>query len=282
MIRVVIVEDERILRKGLVLSIDWEALGCAVVGEGDNGRKGLEIILQEKPDVVITDIKMPVMDGLEMLRLAREQYSFHSIVLTGFSEFDYAKQAITLGVDDYLLKPVDETELSALMTHLADTIRQERRNESLLKQVRQKPGAEQTGAAVEQADTGVKNYYVAQALEQIKSRYNQKLSLDMLAKQLGVSASYLSQKFKEATGFTFLDFLNQYRLRKAIQLLSTGKYRIVEVSETVGFTNYKHFHAVFKKYTDLTPSEFLKNQSCIIAGDIQMDRFFPEETEEKE
>lgn len=282
MIRVVIVEDERILRKGLVLSIDWEALGCAVVGEGDNGRKGLEIILQEKPDVVITDIKMPVMDGLEMLRLAREQYSFHSIVLTGFSEFDYAKQAITLGVDDYLLKPVDETELSALMTHLADTIRQERRNESILKQVRQKPGAEQTGAAVEQADTGVKNYYVAQALEQIKSRYNQKLSLDMLAKQLGVSASYLSQKFKEATGFTFLDFLNQYRLRKAIQLLSTGKYRIVEVSEAVGFTNYKHFHAVFKKYTDLTPSEFLKNQSCIIAGNIQMDRFFPEETEEKE
>lgn len=282
MIRVVIVEDERILRKGLVLSIDWEALGCAVVGEGDNGRKGLEIILQEKPDVVITDIKMPVMDGLEMLRLAREQYSFHSIVLTGFSEFDYAKQAITLGVDDYLLKPVDETELSALMTHLADTIRQERRNESILKQVRQKPGTEQTGAAVEQADTGVKNYYVAQALEQIKSRYNQKLSLDMLAKQLGVSASYLSQKFKEATGFTFLDFLNQYRLRKAIQLLSTGKYRIVEVSEAVGFTNYKHFHAVFKKYTDLTPSEFLKNQSCIIAGNIQMDRFFPEETEEKE
>ena len=120
MIRVVIVEDELILRKGLVLSIDWEALGCAVVGEGDNGRKGLEILLKEKPDVVITDIKMPVMDGLEMLRLAREQYSFHSIVLTGFSEFDYAKQAITLGVDDYLLKPVDETELSALMTHLAD------------------------------------------------------------------------------------------------------------------------------------------------------------------
>lgn len=281
MIRVVIVEDELILRKGLVLSVNWEALGAVIVGEGDNGRRGLEIILKEKPDVVITDVKMPVMDGLEMLRLARAQYGFHSIVLTGFSEFDYARQAITLGVDDYLLKPVDEAELSARMTHLADVIRQERRNETILKQVRQKPGGGHAGLAVEQTDTGVNNYYAARALTEIKERYHQKLSLDMLARQLGVSASYLSQKFKEETNCTFLDFLNQYRLRKAVQLLSTGKYRIAEVSEQVGFTNYKHFHAVFKKYTDLTPSEFLKNQSCIIAGNIQMDRFFPEETEKR-
>lgn len=194
MIRVVIVEDELILRKGLVLSVNWEALGAVIVGEGDNGRRGLETIL---------------------------------------------------------------------------------------KQVRQKPGGGHAGLAVEQTDTGVNNYYAARALTEIKERYHQKLSLDMLARQLGVSASYLSQKFKEETNCTFLDFLNQYRLRKAVQLLSTGKYRIAEVSEQVGFTNYKHFHAVFKKYTDLTPSEFLKNQSCIIVGNIQMDRFFPEETEKR-
>lgn len=281
MIRVVIVEDELILRKGLALSVNWEALGAVIVGEGDNGRSGLEIILRERPDVIITDIKMPVMDGLEMLRLAREQYSFHSIVLTGFSEFEYAKQAITLGVDDYLLKPVDEAELSAQMTSLANIIRQERQNETILKQIRQKPDAGHTGSAVELSGAGVKNYYVSQVLAEIRDHYHQKLSLETLARQLGVSASYLSQKFKEATNYTFLDFLNQYRLRKAIQLLNTGKYRIAEVSEEVGFTSYKHFHAVFKKYTDLTPSEFLKNQSCIIAGNIQMDRFFPEEAEKR-
>lgn len=281
MIRIVIVEDELILRKGLILSMDWESLGCTVVGEGDNGRRGLDLILREKPDVVITDIKMPGMDGLEMLRLAREQCRFHSILLTSYAEFDYARRAITLEVDDYLLKPVDEEELSALLLRLGEKIRQTRRNETLLKQIRQKPETA-AGQAVERAETGVKNYHVAQTLEEIKNHYDQKLSLEALAKQMGVSPSYLSQKFKEATGATFLDFLNQYRLRKAIQMLNTGKYRFVEVSEAVGFTNYKHFHGVFRKYTNLTPSEYLKNQSCILVGNLQVERFFPDEAEKKE
>ena len=77
------------------------------------------------------------------------------------------------------------------------------------------------------------------------------------AKELGVSASYLSRKFKDATGTSFLDFLNKYRVQQAIRLLETGKYKVYEVSDMTGFTDYKHFNTVFKRYTGTAPSEFI-------------------------
>ncbi len=102
------------------------------------------------------------------------------------------------------------------------------------------------------------NKYVSKAIQEIKSGYGDKLSVESISDMLGVSASYLSRKFKEVTGQTFLDFLNKYRISQAIVLLNTGQYRIGEVSDATGFTDYKHFCAVFKKYTLKSPSKFMK------------------------
>ena len=102
------------------------------------------------------------------------------------------------------------------------------------------------------------NRYVSQALEQIRAGYADKLSVESISEELGVSASYLSRKFKEVTGQTFLDFLNKYRVSQAIMLLNTGQYRIGEAADATGFTDYKHFCAVFKKYTLKSPSKFMK------------------------
>ena len=102
------------------------------------------------------------------------------------------------------------------------------------------------------------NKYVSRAIEEIKTGYGDKLSVESISDKLGVSASYLSRKFKEVTGQTFLDFLNKYRISQAIVLLNTGQYRIGEVSDATGFTDYKHFCAVFKKYTLKSPSKFMK------------------------
>lgn len=102
------------------------------------------------------------------------------------------------------------------------------------------------------------NKYVSRAIEEIKSGYWDKLSVESISDKLGVSASYLSRKFKEVTGQTFLDFLNKYRISQAINLLNTGQYRIGEVSDATGFTDYKHFCAVFKKYTLKSPTKFME------------------------
>ena len=96
------------------------------------------------------------------------------------------------------------------------------------------------------------------ALEITEKEYAGKVSVENIADQLGVSASYLSRKFKQATGLTYLDFLNKYRVSQAVKLLETGQYKVYEVSEKTGFTDYKHFNAVFKRYTNQSPTEFMK------------------------
>ena len=121
MYRVMIVEDEELLRKGLIFTFDWASLNCLIVGEARNGKEGLEMIRTLNPDLVITDIKMPVMDGLTMLSQFK-QASFESIIMTGFEEFDYAKKAIELNVAKYITKPIDEKELRAAIQDIIQKI----------------------------------------------------------------------------------------------------------------------------------------------------------------
>ena len=102
------------------------------------------------------------------------------------------------------------------------------------------------------------NHYVSMAVERIRTDYGSKISIESICEELGVSASYLSRKFKEVTGQTFLDFLNKYRVQQAVALLNTGSYRINEISDATGFTDYKHFCTVFKKYTSKSPTKFIK------------------------
>lgn len=111
MYRIVVVEDEEIVRKGLVITTDWESYDCQVIGEAKNGGEGLSLITKLKPDIVITDIRMPVMDGLQMIEKVYETYMPVTIMITAFNEFEYAKKGIDLSISDYLLKPFDDAQL---------------------------------------------------------------------------------------------------------------------------------------------------------------------------
>ncbi|MFT4107486.1 MAG: response regulator [Lacrimispora sp.] len=256
MLRVMIAEDEDIIRKGLVYMTDWVGMDCVIVAEAANGQEGLLKIQEHKPDVVITDICMPFMDGIEMIKEASKSVKFKSILLTSYADFEYARRAIEARVSEYLLKPVDEEKLAVLMKKLGEEIASSRQMEFAMEKA-------DTEAGVMNLEYYMKldvseNKYVSKALEEIRSRYGEKLSLESISEELGVSTSYLSRKFKEVTGQTFLDFLNKYRVSQAIVLLNTGQYRIFEVSDATGFTDYKHFCSVFKKYTLKSPSKFMK------------------------
>ncbi len=132
MIKIVILEDEEMIRRGLVHTRDWLSMGALVVADVKNGQEGLEMILELRPDVVMTDIKMPLVDGFEMLEKAKEIYAFHSIILTSYQEFDYAKKAISLNAIDYLLKPVTEEDLKKTLLKIQEKIdlKENRREES--------------------------------------------------------------------------------------------------------------------------------------------------------
>ena len=119
MLRVIILEDEDIIRRGLVCTLDWQAMGCVVVGDAADGRQGLELIARTQPDVVLTDIRMPCLDGLQLAEKLRQDGSaVHIIFLTSYADFSYAKRAIEVQAADYLLKPVDEKELANLLQRL--------------------------------------------------------------------------------------------------------------------------------------------------------------------
>ena len=257
MLKVLIVEDENLLRKGLVYTFDWTSVGCTVVGEAADGRIGLQMIRELSPDIVITDIRMPGLDGLEMIEAASKERSFCSILLTGYSEFQYAKQAVSLKVFEYLLKPVDTLKLEQTLRQAGEHIQHLKLIQSL----------EQNKASSMLADpdtflcAGTKpNYYVEQALKLIKSNYKDALNIKEIAEQLQVSESYLSRKFKEETLNTFVEFLNKYRIKKSIEMLDQGGLRIFQVAEEVGFNEYKHFNNLFRRYMGLTPSEFSKSK----------------------
>ena len=127
MLKVVVVEDEELVRKGIVLAVDWASVGCAVVGEAANGQEGLEVIARYRPDLIVTDIKMPRLDGLEMVRQLRAQGTrAYVILLTAYSDFSYAQAAVKLGAVDYLLKPFRDGELEAVVERIQRREREER------------------------------------------------------------------------------------------------------------------------------------------------------------
>lgn len=253
MYRVLIAEDEDIIRKGIAYTMDWVSMGCTIVGEAANGKEGVEKIKELSPDIVLADIMMPMMNGIEMIRKGQEIADFKAIIMTSYADFEYAKKAIELGVSAYLMKPVDEEELKKNISKIITEIEKDNQLRQLTSKIKT---ADDIDALFIKSEGD--NDYIQKVLKETRERYSEKISLETFSEELGVSGSYLSRKFKEATGQTYLDFLNKYRVQQAIKLLETGTYKIYEVSEMTGFSDYKYFSTVFKKYTDRSPSDFVK------------------------
>ncbi len=260
MIKIVIVEDEEIIRRGLALSIDWLDMGCTVSGMAKDGREGLELILSDKPDIVITDIRMPKLSGIEMLYEARKRVTVYSIILTSYAEFDYAKSAIELGVSEYILKPVDDQELKSAIRRISVEIKKRRKYEKIEALTRERDVSTEYAYRLCARAGDSMDRYIRKTYKIIQDEYNQKLNIGKVADRIGISRSYLSRKLKQELGTSFVDLLNQFRIQQAIILLNEDKYMIYEISDRVGFSDYKHFCMVFKKYISVSPSEYQKLQ----------------------
>ncbi|NLM48763.1 MAG: response regulator [Epulopiscium sp.] len=253
--KVLIVEDEDIMRKGLMFMPKWQEVDCIVVGEAVNGQDGLEKIRRLQPDIVIVDINMPVMDGLEMLEKSIEEYGYDAIIVSGYGEFEYAQKGISLGVTEYLLKPIDYTKLYEAIRK----IQAKRNTDSSIKNAIKQINVEKKKLGIldfEEKETG--NRYVDFMIKSIHENYATKLALSDISEECQMSSTYLNVKFKNATGYTFNDYLNRYRIKKAVDLLKENKYMIYEIAEMVGFSDYKYFIKVFKKYVGCSPARFIK------------------------
>ncbi len=240
MYNVVLVDDERLIVRGLSSVVPWEELGCRVAGAAYDGASGLKLIREVKPDIVLTDIRMPNMDGLTMLAALRSEYPrMQMSVLTAYRDFEYARQALNLGVCRYLLKPSD-------MDELIEAVR--------LMVSRLAPEAAEGGG---DAESAAGNYIVQAALKYMRGHCaEQHLSLNDVADNVYVSQWHLSKLLNRETGQSFFDLLGGMRVSLAKRLLADPARRVHEVALEAGFADVAHFSKIFKKHVGCTPGEY--------------------------
>lgn len=248
MFKVVVIDDEVLVRRGIVLETDWKALDCMVVAEAGNGLEGLETVHKYSPDLLICDIKMPKMDGITMLSKLREEGNDISVIfLTAYGEFEYAQSAVKLLASDYLLKPFQDGELESAVLRVLGQIREKQGRES----------GREDELPILVRKSGDKSKYVMEALNYIGEHYGDAdMGIAEIANSLGISESHLSHIFKKETDYTVASYITRYRMSAAMRLLGDCHYKVYEVAEQVGYRDIAYFSATFKKIVGVKPSEY--------------------------
>lgn len=252
MYKVAIIDDEPLIVEGLSKTMEWKKWNCRVAGVAYDGREGMELIRTERPDIIISDINMPEMDGLKMIAGLKSEFpDMQLIILTGYREFEYARQAIELGVSRFLLKPSKMSELEEAVDAVT------RRLEQL--GVTPDETMAETGKedGEEAADSREANSFIVKnALEYIRDNSQEKLRLADVADQVYVSQWHLSKLLNKHTGKTFSEILNGARMDKSKELLKDLSLRICDVALMVGFQDLAHFSRVFKKMEGMSANEY--------------------------
>lgn len=244
--RILIAEDEQRARRGLKSLISSISEKYEIVSEAADGKQALELMGILKPDVVLTDLKMPRMGGMELIRTAQvEGIQAKYVIISAYEEFEAARQAISLGVSDYLVKPITYEEVKELLLRLEQdnfTGEEKGRYQDLKEQY---PNA---------------HPLVLKALRYIEKEYASKISQKALAEDLGISQEYLCYIFNKDIGENFSKFLKNYRIESAKKLLDTGGIPKEEVAYSVGFSDVKYFNKCFRELVGMSVSDYIRNR----------------------
>ena len=242
--RILIAEDEMRASRGLRTLLTSISPEVDVVAEASDGRQAFELIKLHRPDAVFTDIRMPYMDGISLIKAVREQrIDTKFVIITAYEEFEFARQAITLGVVDYLVKPVTVDEVTKTWERLVS----EKKNNTA--------GAKENDLKSLYPDA---HPLIHRALDIIQSSYATKISQKELSETLGISAEYFSFLFKRDVKENFAKFLRKYRIDKAKQLLDEGKVPREQICYSVGIPDPKYFSKCFKEETGINVTEYTR------------------------
>lgn len=240
MYKIVIIDDEPIIVEGLVRTMPWNKWECLIAGTAYDGVEGQTLIRKVKPNLLITDISMPGMNGLSMIaRIKAEFPNMEISILTGFREFEYAQKAINLGVTRLILKPSTIREIEEAVTTMVENLK--RKN---------------ICTESENTNNNANSFIVKNALKYIQENYTRKLTLTEVAEKTYVSQWYLSKLLNKHTGKSFSDILNEIRISVAKDLLKNPSMKICNIAEEVGFIDTAHFSRVFKKFEGCSANEY--------------------------
>lgn len=274
MYKVIIVDDEPVIVEGLQKGIEWSNWNCEIVGTAGNGVDGLRLVRELKPDMLISDISMTNMDGLTMVAAIKSEYpEIEVCLLTGFRNFEYAQQAIKLGVTRFLLKPSKFDELEEAIEAMTNNLKsrgelgEEIESDDIWdlnvpeekylfeKFIKNRPTTdENTGEKIKFTDAN--GYIVKSAILYMYENYKLKIGLLDVAEQCFVSNWHLSKLLNKYAGKGFFEILNTIRLDKAKELLDNTTLKIQAISEMVGFQDVTHFSRIFKNFEGVSPKEY--------------------------
>lgn len=244
MLRVVIADDEPFVREGLKNLINWEEIGVKLVGDFENGKELISHLPELVPDIVITDIQMPSISGLQIAKYISENYkNMIVILLTAYSKFQYAKEAIEYGVKHYVVKNDLLDELPMILTKIVSE-KAESENANDIKS---------DGESFENCE-----YIISDIENYIEKNLDKKLSLTDIAASVHMNKSYISRVFKEKMGENLFDYINKRKIEKAKILIKNNVLRMYEIALSVGMEDTAYFSRVFKKYEGISPSEYQK------------------------
>lgn len=235
-LRIVLVDDEIMIREGFKRLFDWAAHECEVVGEAADGMEALAQIDHLQPDIVIMDINIPIINGLKVIQTGRMRYpDMAFIIVSGYDDFSYCREALRMRITDYILKPVNYEEFGSCIDRLKITLYENRKTEEQDNQE-------------ERTITGIIRY--------LQENLTEEISLNILADEFHLSPQYISQLFKNEIGVNFLAYLTTIRMERAKKLLITTSLSIGEISEKCGYADYRVFTKAFKKEEGSTPSQY--------------------------
>jgi len=250
-----ITDDERMDREGLARQLDWRTYSICDVYVAKDGPSALQILKEQKVDILFSDIKMPIMSGLELAEKAREIHEEIEIVfISGYDDFSYAKKAININVHEYLLKPVSTEELKACVANLVEKIKNRRNFERASSDNNFQEGIPLT----ERQKRTRSNVAVQQVIEYVEENYMDNITLEKIAKVMYYTPNYLGNVFRQETNQRFSEYLMEYRIRQAALLLHDRNIKILEASISVGYRNIPTFIKNFKAVFGVTPSDYRK------------------------
>ena len=247
-LRVLLVDDEIMIREGFKRLFDWEAHDCEVVGEAADGMEALAQIDALRPDIVIMDINIPIMSGLKVIQVSRIKHpKIAYVIVSGYDDFYYCQQALRLQITDYILKPVDYEEFGICIDNLKISLYEQRMAEE-----------HEPKEQGERVIIGITRY--------LQEHLEEEVSLSVLAEEFHLNPQYISQLFKNEIGVGFLAYLTNIRMEKAKKLLLSTSFPIAEIAQKTGYGDYRVFTKVFKKAEGITPSQY--RREFLVAGEI--------------
>lgn len=240
MYKLLIADDEPNIREGLSY-LDWKKFNITVASTAKNGLEAYDYIKNNEVNILLTDIKMPLLDGLELIRLVKSyDKNIEIVALSGYNDFEFVKHCLKNDVFNYLLKPIDIDEWDETFSEV-----QKRLDERF-----DKPDAPVKITAHS------KNHIVSAALEYMNEHYSEQITLTDVASHIYSNPTYLSRVLKTETGIGFTELLTKLRIDAAKKLLKNPAYKINEIAESVGYANPRYFTFAFKKQTGYTPYTF--------------------------